>query len=74
MICKVCGASIGIGVQYDVSSRYYYDGDSEHVCDSCGTRFGAFCGLALRDGEKEPPNCKGHEHHPMEITVTDESL
>lgn len=52
--CPVCGAEEWILAEYSYDSPDRYDGTSEYLCNSCGTRWGRWSGKVLAEGESEP--------------------
>ena len=53
MICRNCGHTEFIGIEYGYGHPERYDGISEYLCTNCKTRYGRWTGKELKEGEVE---------------------
>lgn len=49
-----CGSTDMLGCEYAPDDPYHFDGVSEWVCKTCGTRYGRWTRRRLRGDEREP--------------------
>lgn len=68
-LCPKCAGHDWIGVEYDYTNKFRYDGVSEWRCKNCSYREGRWCGQELTGNEVEPRFCEGSEHHPVSIEI-----
>ncbi len=52
-VCRKCGGTNIIMVEYSYDHPEHYDGVSEVVCNDCKSRFGRWSGKELAEGEFE---------------------
>lgn len=70
--CPKCLSTKIVGIEYDYSSKYRYDGVSEWMCQECNYRQGRWCGRPLEGKEVEGPFCEGVKPHPIVVNILEE--
>lgn len=58
LICKKCGSTEIILVEYPYNDPEHYDGVSEVNCRDCGARFGRWSGKELVEGQTEKASAR----------------
>lgn len=51
-----------VGIEYDHTNKYRYDGVSEFYCETCGKRLCRWCEGELKEGEVAKVFCSGKGH------------